>query len=108
MRENRETPLPPTAERLAGREEKAMSHKSSMHSSGESSDCIVPTKCANKGGGPSAERMEGRRSAKEIPGHWADAGHCARAHRQLQWTGGACVPQWTGRAHLQGGNRVRE
>ena len=46
-----------------------MSHKSSMHGSGESSDCIVPTKCANKGGGPSAERMEGRRSAEEISRH---------------------------------------
>src|ERR1700736_5065581 len=55
-----------------------MSHKSSMHGGGESSDCIVPAKCANKGGEPLAERMEGRRSAKEIPEHWADAGHRAR------------------------------
>jgi hypothetical protein len=46
-----------------------MSDKSFMHGSGESSDCIVPTKCANKGGGPSAECMEGRQSAKEISRH---------------------------------------
>ena len=76
-----------------------MSHKSSMHGSGESSDCIVPAKCANKGGEPSAERREGRRSAKEIPEHWADAGHRARQSRQLQSFGSACGPR-TGRACL--------
>ena len=91
----------------AGREEKAMSHKSSMDGGGESSDRIVPTKCANKGGGPSAERMEGRQSAKEIPEHWADAGHCTRKRRQLQFFGSACGPTRTGRAYLQGGNSVR-
>ena len=74
-----------------------MSHKSSMHGGGESSDCIVPTKWANKGGGPSAEPMEGRRSAKEILDHWADAGHRASLHRQLQSFGSACGPI-TGRA----------
>ena len=76
-----------------------MSHKSSMYGSGESSDCIVPAKCANKGGEPLAERMEGRRSAKEIPEHWADAGHRARHSRQLQSFGSACGPR-TGRACL--------
>jgi hypothetical protein len=76
-----------------------MSHKSSMHGGGESSDCIVPAKCANKGGEPSAERMEGRRSAKEIPEHWADTGHRARLRRQLQCVGSACGPR-TGRACL--------
>jgi hypothetical protein len=76
-----------------------MSHKSSMHGGGESSDCIVPAKCANKGGEPLAERMEGRRSAKEIPEYWADAGHCARQSRQLQSFGSACGPR-TGRACL--------
>ena len=69
-----------------------MSHKSSMHGGGESSDCIVPAKCANKGGEPSAERMEGRRSAKEILEYWADAGHRARLHRQTQSYGSACGP----------------
>ena len=76
-----------------------MSHKSSMHGSGESSDCIVPAKCANKGGEPSAERREGRRSAKEIPEHWADPGHRARPYRQPQSSGSACGPR-TGRARL--------
>ena len=76
-----------------------MSHKSSMYGGGESSDCIVPAKCANKGGEPLAERMEGRRSAKEIPEHWADAGHRARHSRQLQSFGSACGPR-TGRACL--------
>ena len=76
-----------------------MSHKSSMHGSGESSDCIVPAKCANKGGEPSAERLEGRRSAKEIPEHWADPGHRARPYRQPQSSGSACGPR-TGRARL--------
>src|SRR6266446_5941296 len=76
-----------------------MSHKSSMHGGGESSDCIVPAKCANKGGEPSAERMEGRRSAKEILEYWADAGHRARQYRQLQYVGSACGPG-TGRACL--------
>ena len=56
-------------EQLAGRGEKAMSYKSSMYGSGESSDRIVPTKSANKGRGLSAEQVEGRRSAKEIPRH---------------------------------------
>ena len=69
-----------------------MSHKSSMHGGGESSDCIVPAKCANKGGEPLAERMEGRRSAKEIPEHWADTGHCASLHRPPQSFGSACGP----------------
>ena len=46
-----------------------MSYKAHMHGGGKSSDCIVPTKCANKGGGPSAERMEGRRSAEETSRH---------------------------------------
>src|ERR1700724_1147552 len=76
-----------------------MSHKSSMYGGGESSDCIVPAKCANKGGEPLAEGMEGRRPAKEIPEHWADAGHRASHSRQLQSFGSACGPR-TGRACL--------
>ena len=42
-----------------------MSQKSNMHVGGESDGCVVPTKCPNNGGQPSAEGMEGRRPAKE-------------------------------------------
>jgi len=58
-----------TREQSAGRGEKAMSHKSPMYGGGESSDRIVPTRSANKGRGLSAEQVEGRRSAEEIPRH---------------------------------------
>ena len=46
-----------------------MSDKTLTHGGGESSDRIVPAKSANKGRGLSAEQVEGRRSAKEIPRH---------------------------------------
>ena len=46
-----------------------MSDKTLMHGGGESSGRIVPAKSANKGRELSAERVEGRRSAKEIPKH---------------------------------------
>jgi hypothetical protein len=90
-----------------GREEKVMSHKSSMHGSGESSDRIVPARSANKGRELSAEQVEGRRSAKEIPRHGplldtepenTGAIQCRREHVQSVRVG---------RAYLQGGNRVR-
>lgn len=42
-----------------------MSDKSLMHAAGESHDCIVPAKDSNKGGQPTAESPEGRRSIKE-------------------------------------------
>ena len=42
-----------------------MSQKSNMHVGGESDGCVVPTKCPNNGGQPSAEGMEGRRPTKE-------------------------------------------
>ena len=42
-----------------------MTPKSSMHGGGESDGRIVPTKCPNKDGQPSAEGMEGERPAKE-------------------------------------------
>jgi len=57
MRENRETPSPP-----AGREDRAMSHKSSMHGGGESHSGIVPAKQPNKSGQPP---VEGRPLTKE-------------------------------------------
>ena len=64
MRENRETPLPP-AGNLAGRGEKAMSHKSPMYGGGESYSGIVPSKQSNKSGRPPAEADEGRPLTKE-------------------------------------------
>ena len=42
-----------------------MSHKSNINVGGESDDRVVPAKCPNKDGKPSAEGAEGRRSAKE-------------------------------------------
>src|ERR1035441_2908524 len=42
-----------------------MSHKSSMHDSGESYSGIVPTKQPNKSGTPPAEAVEGRPLTKE-------------------------------------------
>jgi hypothetical protein len=62
-RENRETPSTPVTR--AGRLEKGMSPKSSMHVGGESDGRIVPTKGSNKDGQPSAESLEGRRLTKE-------------------------------------------
>src|SRR5207245_7556406 len=49
----------------AGREEKAMSHKSSMHEGGESYSGTVLTKQPNKSGIPPAEVVEGRPLTKE-------------------------------------------
>src|SRR4029453_16040497 len=62
-RENRETPSTPVT--TAGRLEKGMSPKSSMHDGGESDGRIVPTKGSNNDGQPSAESLEGRGPAKE-------------------------------------------
>ena len=36
-----------------------------MHAGGESDGCIIPSKCPNNGGQPSAEGMEGRQPTKE-------------------------------------------
>ena len=63
-RENRETPSTPVTA-SAGRLEKGMSPKSSMHVGGESDGRVVPTKGSNKDGQPSAESLEGRRPTKE-------------------------------------------
>jgi len=49
----------------AGREEKAMSHKSSMHGGGESYSSIVPARQPNKSGQPPAEVAEGRLLTEE-------------------------------------------
>jgi RNA-directed DNA polymerase len=48
-----------------GRLEKVMSQKSSMHVGRESDGRVLPAKCLNKDGKPSAEGAEGRRSAEE-------------------------------------------
>jgi RNA-directed DNA polymerase len=45
-----------------------VSRKANMHAGGESDGCVLPTKCPNKGGQPSAEGMEGRQPAKENTG----------------------------------------
>jgi RNA-directed DNA polymerase len=45
--------------------EKVMNHKSNMNVGGESHGRVVPAKCPNKDGKPSAEGAEGRRSTKE-------------------------------------------
>ena len=84
-----------------------MSGKSLMHGGGESSDCIVPMKCANKGGGPSAERMEGRRSAEETSRHGPKLDTEPENIGALQCRGNACSRQTAGRDALRGGNRVR-
>ena len=67
-----------------------MSHKSSMHGSGESSDRIVPAKSANKGRGLPAEQVEGRRSAKEIPRHGPMLDTAPENIGALQCHGSAC------------------
>ena len=64
MRENREAPVAPAES--AGRPEKPRRYKSGTNVAGESSGCIVPTKCPNKARRLAAEGMEGRRLAKEI------------------------------------------
>lgn len=48
-RENREAPVAPVREQETGRLVKAMNYKTNMHVAGESDECIVPTKCSNKG-----------------------------------------------------------
>jgi len=65
-RENRETPSTlADAGCAAGRLEKAMSRTPDTYVGGESDGRVLPTKCPNNGGDPSAEGMEGRRPTKE-------------------------------------------
>jgi len=64
-RENREAPSTSVTELCTDRLEKVVNQKSSMHVGGEADGRVVPTKCPNKGGKPSAEGMEGRRPTKE-------------------------------------------
>jgi group II intron reverse transcriptase/maturase len=55
----------PIGDHPAGRLEKGMSSKASTHVDGESDGRVVPVKGSNKGGQPSTESLEGRRSTKE-------------------------------------------
>jgi RNA-directed DNA polymerase len=48
--------------------EKAMNHESNMNVGGESDGRVLPAKCPNKEGKPSAEGAEGRRPTKENTG----------------------------------------
>ena len=75
-----------------------MSHKSSMHEGGESSDRIVPTKCPNKHEGSWAEGVEGRRPAKEIPEPLDRCWTPSQRTSAFQCFGSACGPR-TGRAY---------
>ena len=84
-----------------------MSGKSRMHGGGESSDCIVPTKCANKGGETPAERTEGRRSAEETSRHGPMLDTEPENTGAIQCRGNACSWRTAGRGALRGGNRVR-
>jgi RNA-directed DNA polymerase len=76
-----------------------MSQKSSVHVGRESDDRVLPTKCPNKDGKPSAEGAEGRRSAKENSGQatatqsWGNAlsglhrvREAAKKDKRLQFT----------------------
>jgi group II intron reverse transcriptase/maturase len=62
MRENRETPL--VSGSRPDRLEKATSHKTSMHASGESDEQVVPAKRSNNGEQSLAESVEGSCSTK--------------------------------------------
>src|SRR5215472_4142379 len=63
--EIREALPTPDTKVCAGRLEKVMNHKSNMNVGGESYGRVLPAKCPNKDGKPSAEGAEGRRPTKE-------------------------------------------
>jgi group II intron reverse transcriptase/maturase len=63
MRENREAPRA-SGSSTPDRLEKAMSHETSMHASGESDEQVVPAKRPNKGEQSPAEGVEGSCSTK--------------------------------------------
>ena len=62
-----------------------MSHKSSMHDSGESYSGIVLTKQPNKSGQPPAEVVEGRPQTKENTQEPNRTGHRAGQAGQAGW-----------------------
>ena len=63
LRENREVPVSPVTDRVAGRTGKAIGRTPVMHETGKSDRPVVPTKPANRGMTP-AESVEGRGLAK--------------------------------------------
>ena len=72
MRENRETPRPPSPDGGVGRSEKPSGRTSDMHGLGESDDLTVPAKRANKAEPSSAaESVEGSGSAEGNASHMA-------------------------------------
>jgi hypothetical protein len=105
MREIRETASPPVA--AGGREEKAMSYKSSMHGGGESSDCIVPAKSANKRrgtlGGAHGGKAVSQGDSRALGRCWTP---CQTIFGNSSPSGVRADPERAGRAYFQGGNRV--
>jgi group II intron reverse transcriptase/maturase len=65
MRENRESPQPPTGNGPEGRAGKAKSPKPAMYGCGQSDNSVVPTKLLNKMGDAMAEAVEERGLTKE-------------------------------------------
>lgn len=65
MRENRESPQPPTGNGPEGRAGKAKSREPAMNECGKSDNSIVPTKPLNKVAEAMAEAVEGRGLTKE-------------------------------------------
>ena len=79
---SRETPETSVAPMAADRSEKARSHKSDVHVTGESDSPIVPEKPANKGRVPRpAESAEGRGLTEENTGQsLLDRTQCRNSH----------------------------
>jgi hypothetical protein len=71
--------------RAAGRVEKAMSDKSTMHGSGESYSGVVPAKQPNKGGRPQAEVVEEGRWPRRTRNSQASAGRRSGKAGQTGW-----------------------
>ena len=65
MRENRETPCPPSGDGPEGRAGKAVGRTPAMHGHGESDRPVLPTKLPNKAEQSAAEAVEGRGLTKE-------------------------------------------
>lgn len=68
MRENRETPCPPSDDGPEGRAGKAVGRTPAMHGHGESDRPVLPTKLPNKAEQSAAKAVEGRGLTKENTG----------------------------------------
>jgi hypothetical protein len=64
-----------------------MSRTSDTYIGGESDGRVLPTKCPNNGGAPSAEGMEGRRPTKENIGHTTAPRTQSRSSASSGWLG---------------------